>query len=201
MASAPISDDQWEHMLEAWRIFDTDGDGMITSADLKTVLLSFGYDHSIEVRRGKFQANAEEDRWRGRERSLLFLLLGSFPRLLLRGGQRAGARVDNAADSVPAHARGLNIFLLPAAGAGRLPRQASCLHREGWVRSPPRGCDSKKLCLNTMRPDDNASGSPQKSRQGPACRTRGCDAPVPNAQGSGPSAVYLVGEEAGGEDP
>lgn len=50
MSSAPISQDQWDHMLEAWRIFDTDGDGLVTSEDLKTVLLSFGYEHSIEVR-------------------------------------------------------------------------------------------------------------------------------------------------------
>ena len=50
MSSAPISQDQWDHMLEAWRIFDTDGDGLVTSADLQTVLLSFGYEHSIEVR-------------------------------------------------------------------------------------------------------------------------------------------------------
>mmetsp|Transcript_33322 Transcript_33322/g.78037 ORF Transcript_33322/g.78037 Transcript_33322/m.78037 type:complete len:264 (+) Transcript_33322:3-794(+) len=46
--SAPITDDQWQHMLEAWRIFDTDADGLITATDLRTVLLSFGYDHSVE---------------------------------------------------------------------------------------------------------------------------------------------------------
>ena len=52
MSSAPISQDQWDHMLETWRIFDADGDGLITSHDLKTVLLSFGYEHSIEVSSG-----------------------------------------------------------------------------------------------------------------------------------------------------
>mmetsp|Transcript_30076 Transcript_30076/g.58764 ORF Transcript_30076/g.58764 Transcript_30076/m.58764 type:complete len:265 (+) Transcript_30076:18-812(+) len=46
--STPISDDQWDHMLEAWRIFDADCDGLVTAHDLRTVLLSFGYDHSEE---------------------------------------------------------------------------------------------------------------------------------------------------------
>lgn len=50
MAFAPMSQDQWDHFLEAWRIFDVDGDGVVTPEDIRALLLSFGYDHSIEVR-------------------------------------------------------------------------------------------------------------------------------------------------------
>ena len=35
--------------MEAWRIFDTDSDGLITAKDLPTLMLSFGYDHSEAV--------------------------------------------------------------------------------------------------------------------------------------------------------
>ena len=35
--------------MEAWRIFDTDSDGFITAKDLRTLMLSFGYDHSEAV--------------------------------------------------------------------------------------------------------------------------------------------------------
>mmetsp|Transcript_18447 Transcript_18447/g.45294 ORF Transcript_18447/g.45294 Transcript_18447/m.45294 type:complete len:264 (+) Transcript_18447:124-915(+) len=45
MAFAPVSNDQWDHILEAWRMFDTDADGVITARDLRKVLLSFGYEH------------------------------------------------------------------------------------------------------------------------------------------------------------
>ena len=30
MSTAPLQEEQWAHIKEAWRIFDTDGDGKIT---------------------------------------------------------------------------------------------------------------------------------------------------------------------------
>eukprot|EP00961_Rhodomonas_salina_P057738 775987-Rhodomonas_salina.5 len=49
MSTAPLSEEQWLHIKEAWRIFDTDGDGLITPSDLRLLLQSFGYEHSEEV--------------------------------------------------------------------------------------------------------------------------------------------------------
>lgn len=48
MSTAPLSEEQWLHIKEAWRIFDTDGDGLITPSDLRLLLQSFGYEHSEE---------------------------------------------------------------------------------------------------------------------------------------------------------
>mmetsp|Transcript_19213 Transcript_19213/g.40400 ORF Transcript_19213/g.40400 Transcript_19213/m.40400 type:complete len:254 (-) Transcript_19213:129-890(-) len=46
MVTTQFSDTQWNQIMEAWRIFDTDGDGLVTVQDLRTLMLSFGYDHS-----------------------------------------------------------------------------------------------------------------------------------------------------------
>ena len=46
MVTTRFSDTQWNQIMEAWRIFDTDGDGLVTVQDLRTLMLSFGYDHS-----------------------------------------------------------------------------------------------------------------------------------------------------------
>jgi hypothetical protein len=49
MVTTQFSDTQWNQIMEAWRIFDTDGDGLVTVEDLRTLMLSFGYDHSEKV--------------------------------------------------------------------------------------------------------------------------------------------------------
>ncbi len=49
MVTTRFSDTQWNQIMEAWRIFDTDGDGLVTAQDLRTLMLSFGYDHSEKV--------------------------------------------------------------------------------------------------------------------------------------------------------
>lgn len=48
MSMAPIGEEQWLHIKEAWRIFDTDNDGKITTGDLRRLMLSFGYNHTEE---------------------------------------------------------------------------------------------------------------------------------------------------------
>ena len=55
MVTTRFSDTQWNQIVEAWRIFDTDGDGLVGVQDLRTLMLSFGYDHSEKVQ--KFNAD------------------------------------------------------------------------------------------------------------------------------------------------
>jgi Ca2+-binding EF-hand superfamily protein len=50
MVTTRFSDTQWNQIVEAWRIFDTDSDGLVGVNDLRTLLLSFGYDHSEKVK-------------------------------------------------------------------------------------------------------------------------------------------------------
>lgn len=47
MSLTPLTDDQFAHIQEAWRLFDTDSDGLVTPKDLQTLLRSFGYEHSL----------------------------------------------------------------------------------------------------------------------------------------------------------
>lgn len=42
-----LTDEQYAHINEAWRLFDTDEDGLITPQDLQRLLLSFGYRHTV----------------------------------------------------------------------------------------------------------------------------------------------------------
>jgi hypothetical protein len=46
MTAVPPTDVQWEHLDEAWRIFDTDADGLVTAGDLRLLLLTYGFEHS-----------------------------------------------------------------------------------------------------------------------------------------------------------
>jgi hypothetical protein len=47
MSLTPLTHDQFLHLHEAWRLFDTDCDGLVTPKDLQTLLRSFGYEHSL----------------------------------------------------------------------------------------------------------------------------------------------------------
>jgi len=47
MSLTALTDEQYAHMKEAWRLFDTDGDGIVTPQDLQKILRSFGYEHSL----------------------------------------------------------------------------------------------------------------------------------------------------------
>ena len=47
MSLTPLTDEQFAHIQEAWRLFDTDSDGLVTPKDLQTLLRSFGYEHSL----------------------------------------------------------------------------------------------------------------------------------------------------------
>ena len=47
MTLTPLTDEQFAHFEEAWRLFDTDGDGLVTPKDLQAILRSFGYEHSL----------------------------------------------------------------------------------------------------------------------------------------------------------
>jgi len=51
MSLTPLTDDQYAHVEEAWRLFDTDGDGLVTPKDLQAILRTFGYEHSLVVGR------------------------------------------------------------------------------------------------------------------------------------------------------
>ena len=44
----PLEDEPWQQMQEAFRIFDTDGDGLVTASDLRVLMLTYGMDHSEE---------------------------------------------------------------------------------------------------------------------------------------------------------
>ena len=35
MSLTALTDDQYTHLQESWRLFDTDGDGLITAKDLE----------------------------------------------------------------------------------------------------------------------------------------------------------------------
>ena len=43
-----LSQEQYDHIQEAWRVFDVDEDGLITAGDLRMVLKSFGRDYEEE---------------------------------------------------------------------------------------------------------------------------------------------------------
>jgi Ca2+-binding EF-hand superfamily protein len=43
-----LSQEQYDHFQEAWRVFDVDGDGLITAGDLRLVLQSFGREYGEE---------------------------------------------------------------------------------------------------------------------------------------------------------
>ena len=47
MSFVALTDEQYAHINEAWRLFDTDEDGLITPQDLQRLLLSFGYRHTV----------------------------------------------------------------------------------------------------------------------------------------------------------
>jgi hypothetical protein len=47
MSLVALTDEQYAHIREAWRIFDTDEDGLITPKDLQRLLLSFGFQHTV----------------------------------------------------------------------------------------------------------------------------------------------------------
>lgn len=47
MTLVALTDEQYAHIHEAWRLFDTDEDGLITPKDLQRLLLSFGYQHTL----------------------------------------------------------------------------------------------------------------------------------------------------------
>ena len=49
MSLTPLEEDQFAHFEEAWRLFDTDGDGLVTPKDLQALLRSFGYEHSLVI--------------------------------------------------------------------------------------------------------------------------------------------------------
>ena len=48
MSLTALTPDQYAHFQEAWRLFDTDGDGLVTPTDMQKLLRSFGYEHSVE---------------------------------------------------------------------------------------------------------------------------------------------------------
>jgi Ca2+-binding EF-hand superfamily protein len=43
-----LSQEQYDHIQEAWRVFDVDEDGLITAGDLRLVLQSFGREYDEE---------------------------------------------------------------------------------------------------------------------------------------------------------
>ena len=47
MSLTALTDEQYGHIQEAWRLFDTDGDGLVTPKDLQKLMCSFGYEHSL----------------------------------------------------------------------------------------------------------------------------------------------------------
>ena len=46
MTTVSPTDVQWEQLNEAWRIFDTDQEGLVTSGDLRLLLRTYGFEHS-----------------------------------------------------------------------------------------------------------------------------------------------------------
>jgi Ca2+-binding EF-hand superfamily protein len=48
----PLTDVQWDQISEAFRIFDTDADGLVTARDLKLLLTTYGFEHSEAELRG-----------------------------------------------------------------------------------------------------------------------------------------------------
>jgi len=59
MSLVGLTDEQYAHLHEAWRLFDTDEDGLVTPKDLQRLLRSFGYEHTLVcVRRGRAGAEA-----------------------------------------------------------------------------------------------------------------------------------------------
>jgi len=47
MSLTALTDEQYDHIEEAWRLFDTDGDGLVTPKDLQKLMRSFGYEHTL----------------------------------------------------------------------------------------------------------------------------------------------------------
>ena len=47
MSLTALTDEQYDHIEEAWLLFDTDGDGLVTPKDLQKLMRSFGYEHTL----------------------------------------------------------------------------------------------------------------------------------------------------------
>lgn len=65
MSLTPLDEDQFAHFEEAWRLFDTDGDGLVTPKDLQALLRSFGYEHSLVIIPAPSLPNTSGGGWRG----------------------------------------------------------------------------------------------------------------------------------------
>ena len=77
LMTAPLTDVQWAQLQEAWRVVDSDADGLITAGDLQLLLQTHGFDHSESELRAYLNdlpINLEKDGALDRAQFLLWVL-------------------------------------------------------------------------------------------------------------------------------